>query len=74
MQGVRSGVATRFCSEVPAVLTIHCFAHNLNLCLQDTSKKLVHIRDSLLTVREISNLIRYSAKRLHLFSCNLERT
>ena len=56
------------------LLPIHCFAHNLNLCLQDTSKKLVYIRDSLLTVREISNLNHYSPKRLHLFSSNLNDT
>ena len=70
MQGIRSGVATRFCSEVPAALSVHCFAHNLNLCLQDASKKLVYIRDSLFIVREISKLIHYSPKRLHLFQAN----
>ena len=74
MQGIRSGVATRLRSEVPVALSVHCFAHNLNLCLQDASKKLVYIRDSLLTVREISNLIRYSPKRLHLFSSKLHNS
>uniref|UniRef100_A0A1X7TXD7 Uncharacterized protein n=1 Tax=Amphimedon queenslandica TaxID=400682 RepID=A0A1X7TXD7_AMPQE len=73
-EGIRSGVATRFCSEVPAALSVHCFAHNLHLCLQNASKKLVYIRDSLITVREISNLIRYSPKRLHLFSNKLDNS
>lgn len=60
MQGIQSGLATRFCSEVPPALSVHCFAHNLNLFLQDAIKMLVYIRDILLTVHEISNLIWYS--------------
>ena len=47
-------------------------AHCLNLCLQDASRKLVYVRDALETVREISNLIHYSPKRLHLFSTKLQ--
>ena len=35
MQGRRSGVATRFRNEQPAAIPVHCFAHSLNLCLQD---------------------------------------
>lgn len=62
MQGKRSGVATRFKNEQPAAIPVHCFAHSLNLCLQDAGRNL---RDALETV---SNLIRYSPKRLHLFS------
>lgn len=72
MQGKRSGVATRIRKEQPAAIPMHCFAHCLNLCLQDASKKLVYVRDALQTVREISNLIRYSPKRLHLFSKKLQ--
>ena len=47
---------------------MHCFAHKLNLCLQDVGKQLVFLRDALEGVREIAKLIKFSAKRASLFS------
>ena len=41
------------------------------MCLQDAGRKLVSIRDALEVCREIINLIRFSPKRLHLFSSNI---
>ena len=49
----------------------HCCAHSVNLCLQDASHKLLCIRDALEICREITGLIRYSPKRLYLFSSKL---
>ena len=72
MQGRRSGVATRFLEEQPAAIPVHCCAHSLNLCLQDAGRKLTCLRDALELCREIINLIRFSPKRLHLFSSNLQ--
>ena len=74
MQGRRNGVATRISEEQPAAIPVHCCAHSLNLCLQDTGRKLVCIRDALEICREIANLIRLSPKRLHLFSTYLQAT
>ena len=71
MHGRRKGVATRFKQENPAAIALHCCAHSLNLCLQDAVKNLNCIRDALETVKEISTLIRYSPKRLHLFMTKL---
>ena len=71
MQGRRKGVATRFKQENPAAIALHCCAHSLNLCLQDAAKNLNCIRDALETVKEISTLIRYSPKQLHLFMTKL---
>lgn len=71
MQGRRTGVATRVLSEQPAAIPIHCCAHSLNLCLQDAGRKLICIRDALEVCREITGLIRFSPKRLHLFSSKL---
>ena len=73
MLGKKSGVATRFLKDNPAAIPIHCCAHSLNLCLQDAGRKLPTLRDALESVREISNLIRYSPKRSHLFSTKLRR-
>ena len=71
MQARRTGVATRIKSEQPAALPVHCCAHSLNLCLQDAGRKLVCLSDALEICRGIIDLIRFSPKRLHLFSSNL---
>ena len=70
MHGKRSGVATRIRTEQPAAIPVHCFAHSLNLCLQDAGRGLVCIRDALELCREIFKLIKLSSKRAHLFSLN----
>ena len=72
MQGKKTGVATRVLDEQPAALPVHCFAHSLNLCLQDAGRNLVCIRDALELCREIYKLIELSPKRSHLFSSNVE--
>ena len=51
-----------------SALAVHCFAHSLNLCLQDAGRKLVFLRDALEMIREIANLIKFSSKRASLFS------
>ena len=63
MQGYRKGVATQIKRESPSALSVHCFAHKLNLCLQDVGKQLVFLRDALEVVREIAKLIKFSPKR-----------
>ena len=68
MQGCRKGAATQIKRENPSALLVHCFAHRLNLCLQDIGKQLVFSRDALEVVREIANLIKFSPKRASLFS------
>ena len=68
MQGCRKGVATLIKRESPSALSVHCFAHKLNLCLQDVGKQLVFLRDALEVVREIAKLIKFSPKRASLFS------
>ena len=68
MQGHRKGVATLIKRESPYAVAVHCYAHSLNLCLQDAGRKLIIIRDALEIVREISKLIKFSPKRASLFS------
>lgn len=67
MQGRRSGVARRFLEEQSAVIPVHCYAHSLNLCLQDAGRKLTCLRDALELSREIVNLIRFSPEIASLF-------
>ena len=64
-------MAARFLSKNKAAIPVHCFAHSLNLCLQGTGKTLVCLWDAIKIVNEIYNLIRFSPKRLHLFSIEL---
>ena len=71
MLGKKSGVATRFLKDNAAAIPIHCCAHSLNVCLQDAGRKFPTLRDALESVREVSNPIRYSPKRSHLFSTKL---
>ena len=71
MQGRRNGVATQIRKEAPAALPVHCFAHSLNLCLQDGGRKVALLRDSLDIVQEIVKLINFSPKEKHLLSQKL---
>ena len=67
MMGHLRGVATQLECEEPSALRVHCFAHCLNLCLQDVAKKCQPIRNALDNVMELSQLIRYSPKRSLVF-------
>ena len=68
MQGKRNGVATRIKKDVPAAISVHCFAHSLNLCLHDAKRSLVFLHNALDMVREIAKLINFSPKRAHLLA------
>lgn len=67
MSGRISGVAARIKSDVPSALHVHCLAHCLNLCLQDSARICVIVRDTLELVIGIVKLIKYSPKRSSLF-------
>lgn len=68
MMGYLSGVATQLRKEEPTVIPVHCFAHCLNLCLQEAAKVCTIVRDSLGLIGEISQLINYSPKCSFIFS------
>uniref|UniRef100_H3A4M8 DUF4371 domain-containing protein n=1 Tax=Latimeria chalumnae TaxID=7897 RepID=H3A4M8_LATCH len=50
-----------------AALYVHCFAHCLNLCLQDSTRQCIIIRSALDICMDIEKLVRYSAKRMATF-------
>ena len=50
-----------------AAIKVHCLAHSLNLCIQDTAKERQPIRHVLDNVMELSKLIRRSPKRSLVF-------
>ena len=69
MMGHQRGVATQIQAEEETAISVHCLAHCLNLCLQDTSRKCVLVGDALDIAMEISELIRYSPERTVLEQC-----
>lgn len=42
---------------------VHCFAHSLNLAIQDLASKCQLVKDVLDTIQEITKLVKYSPKR-----------
>jgi len=71
MSEIRKGVSTRIQKETPVALPVHCFAHSLNLCLQNVGRQIVIVRDALDTIKDIVQLIKFSPKRSNLFSKKL---
>lgn len=67
MMGHIRGVATRLQAEENSAIAVHCFAHCLNLCLQDAVKQCKPIRSALDVVLEICKLIKRSPKRSLIF-------
>ena len=67
MMGYLTGVATQLRQIEPTALQVHCFAHSLNLCLQDAAKLCVIVRDCLGLVYEMLQLIKYSPKHYLVF-------
>lgn len=63
MSGRLSGVQARISAEYPKALYIHCFCHSLILTVQDCSRSITLIRNTLDTIQELSNLIKFSPKR-----------
>ena len=67
MSGRLREVAARIRNEQPKALHVHCLAHCLNLCLQDTARICTIVRDTLQLVIEVVNIIKYSPKRSSFF-------
>ena len=62
MSGCNKGVASRM-KECSLALYVHCYAHRLNLALQDTMTSVEPIRNALGTIQSLYNLIEASQKR-----------
>lgn len=71
MRAVLRGVQALLMKEYPKALYTHCFAHCLNLCINDASKVQL-IRNALGTVQEVSACFRMSAKRSNILRQKLE--
>ncbi len=68
MSGIRSGVQALMKKESDSCLYVHCFAHSLNLCVQDVVKKCELLFSYCIDfIMQLVQLIKFSPKRLHLF-------
>lgn len=67
MSGVRNGVQALMKQECDSCLYVHCFAHSLNLCIQDVVKKCELLSNCIEFIMQLVQLIRFSPKRLSLF-------
>ena len=67
MSGHLTGVVKQIQDQYPSAIGVHCLAHNINLAIQDVTKKCRPVRDSMDLVLEVEKLICLSPKRSHLF-------
>lgn len=67
MSVVRNGVQALFKQEESRALYVHCLAHNLNLCIQRTTKQCDLIRNVMDFMHDLIQLITFSPKRHALF-------
>ena len=68
MSGIRNGVQALVKREADRALYVHCFAHSLNLCVQEVSKRVKLVRNVMDFVYELVQLIKFSPKRYTMFS------
>lgn len=64
VQGRLTGLQARVREIEPRALYVHCSAHNLNLCVQDSLEDIPIVRNVIGTVKESINFIRDSPKRM----------
>jgi hypothetical protein len=67
MAGIKNGVAKRFKDVIPHSVFVHCYAHKLNLALQDATKQLTYVSDILVIIQNVPVFVERSAKRHALF-------
>lgn len=67
VSGKLSGLQARIRDIEPRALFVHCFAHSLNLMVQDALEGLPLIRNFIGIIKELINFIRDSPKRVAFF-------
>lgn len=67
MSGARNGVQALMKRECESCLYVHCFAHSLNLCVQEVTRKCDLLQNCMDFIYHLVQLIKFSPKRLNLF-------
>lgn len=68
MSGCYSGVQARILEEQPNAFYVHCSSHVLNLVLQDATRSVTMVRDTIDFIQTLVNFVRDSPKRLACFT------
>lgn len=63
MKGKRNGLKTLVLEEYSAAVYIHCYAHSLQLAVQDCTKNNPVVKDALELCSEIGKMVKNSPKR-----------
>lgn len=67
MCGAIKGVRSRIQQIQPKAIYVHCFAHSLNLSVQDAVRAVPLVRDAMQCLRDLATIARGSAKRVETF-------
>ena len=67
VNGRISDLRTRIREDEPRALFVHCSAHSLSLCVQDSLEGIIDVRNNIGLTKDIINFIRDSPKRLNEF-------
>ena len=67
MSGIHKGLSTRVKADYPMATYVHCYAHRLNLVLQDSCQSIKEIRNTIGTLNCLYAFVERSAKRHALF-------
>ena len=68
MSGCKNGLSTLVTKENNKAIYIHCYAHKLNLALEDSCSRIKYIHDNLDTVNKLHDSVEGSGQRHGLFS------
>lgn len=63
MSGAHRGVAAKIAEVEPRAIYIHCYAHCLNLAIQDSIKSVQILRNTMDVVHEVATVVKGSPKR-----------
>lgn len=67
MSGRFQGVQARLRQLCPAAVYVHCANHSLDLVLQEISREVRIVADTLQFIKDVTNVVNESARRLTLF-------
>ena len=67
ISGLRKGVAARMKERSPREVYVHCYAHVLNVALQDTKNDVEPLRNALGTLQSLYIFLEKRTKRHTLF-------
>ena len=65
MTGSKNGVATRFRSKCPHIVSIHCMAHRLNLCTSQASRNIPYMKQFEETFTQLYDSLRNRKTKLN---------